>query len=189
MRDYSLRSTREEYLKPLFRKLFSSDQDCYDLDGVKTDFQADKVHFDMPADDPSWRGEERYFRKVYELFYPEMKKHKPDAAHIGCCGDFVLSEFIDINRTYDVFTSNVAEHENRARMLYATNPGNAVAYDFHCTVERLEDYFESARKTGSSVQVGNVLFRRDDWISNPRPCDDEYYRILREHLHMEDCGK
>jgi hypothetical protein len=182
MRDYSSPRTQEEYLKPLFHRLFSSDEGCYDLDGVKTDFQADKVHAELPPEDPSWRGEEMTFYRVYELFYTEMKRHKPDAVHIGGAGHYWLSEFIDINRTYDVFSSNYLEHENRARMLLATTPGCPVAYDFHNHLDNLDGYLASAKKLGASVEIGNLLMTKQDILSEPEPASPEYYKILRKHL-------
>ncbi len=130
MRDYSNPRTQQEYLKPLFHQMFSSDPGCYDLDGVKTDFLADKVHADMPLYDESWRGEENYFVQVTRLFYEEMKRHKPDAVHIGCAGNYWLAQHTDINRTYDISSGNWFDHETRAQMLLATTPGCPVAYDF-----------------------------------------------------------
>jgi hypothetical protein len=182
MRDYSSPETQEEYLKPLFRQLFSADPGCYNLDGVKTDFQADKVHADMPPADPRWRGEEMTFYRVYKLFYHEMKKHKPDAVHIGCAGHYWLAEFIDINRTYDVFSSNYLEHENRARMLAATCPGCPVAYDFHNHLEHLEGYLQSARAMGASVEIGNLLKTKQDVGSDPAVPTAAYYEVLRKGL-------
>jgi hypothetical protein len=182
MRDYSSPETQEEYLKPLFRQLFSGDPGCYNLDGVKTDFQADKVHADMPPADPRWRGEEMTFYRVYKLFYHEMKKYKPDAVHIGCAGHYWLAEFIDINRTYDVFSSNYLEHENRARMLAATCPGCPVAYDFHNHLEHLEGYLQSARAMGASVEIGNLLKTKQDVGSDPAVPTAAYYEVLRKGL-------
>ena len=49
--------------------------------------------------DPSWRGEEIFFLKMTELCYREMRRHKPDALHLGCAGHYWLAEFIDLNRT------------------------------------------------------------------------------------------
>ncbi len=182
MRDYSSPKTQEEYLKPLFYKLFSHDEGCYDLDGVKTDFQADKVHADMPPSDPAWRGEEMTFYQAYKLFYAEMKRHKPDAVHIGGAGNYWLAELIDINRTYDIFSSNTLEHENRARMLMATTPGCPVAYDFHNHVENLDAYLESAKRLGASVEIGNLLTTKQDIFSDPEPATPDYYAVLRDSL-------
>ncbi len=182
MRDYSLEATQEEYLKPLFRKLFSDEPGCYNLDGVKTDFLADKVHPDLPPADPDWRGEENYFLKVYELFYHEMKRWKPDAVHIGCAGDFHLAHLIDINRTYDVHSCNPLEHEERAKMLLHTSPGCPVAYDFHNYLENLDEYFASARRLGVSLQIGNVMMVKEDIFSKTERASPDYYALLRRNL-------
>ena len=182
VRDYSSPVTQEEYLKPLFRKLFSGDPDSLDLDGVKTDFLADKVHPEMPLANPDWRGEENYFFQVTKLFYAEMKRHKPDAVHIGCAGDYWLAEYIDINRTYDVASSDWREHENRGRMLMATCPGCPVAYDFHNHIENFDEWLYSARRIKASIQLGNVLFVKDDGFSVPRVADASYFTTIRKHL-------
>lgn len=181
-RDYSLQATQEEYLKPLFHRLFSSDDGCYDLDGVKTDFLADKVHPDLPPADPSWRGEENYFVRVTELFYREMKRWKPDAVHIGCAGNYHLAHLIDVNRTYDVHQCDPREHEQRARMLRCTTPGCPVAYDFQCALENYPEYFESARRIGASVQIGNVLLTQPDRFAKTETPSPDYYAMLRRML-------
>lgn len=182
MRDYSKKSTQEEYLKPLFHQLFSSDEGCYDFDGIKTDFQADKIHPEMPWEDNTWHGEEMTFLKIYQLFYTEMKKHKRDAVHIGGAGHYYLSEYIDINRTYDVFNSDYRQHEERAKMLFSTNPGCPVAYDFHNFTENLKEYLESAKEIGASVQIGNIIKTKKDYFSESELASSEYYQLLREHL-------
>ncbi len=181
LRDYSLPATQEEYLRPLFHRLLAPDPGCYDLDGVKTDFLADKVHADMLVHDPSWRGEENYFRRVTELFYTEMKRQKPDAMHLGCAGHFWLAPWQDLNRTYDVHNSDYRAHEERARMLQHTCPGCPVSYDLPW-LENLEHWFASARAVGASVEIGNLLWVQDDSFSSPRPADAAYWELLRKCL-------
>jgi hypothetical protein len=185
MFDYSLPATRDEYLKPLFRRLFSAEPGCFDVDGIKTDFLADKVHADMPVHDPAWRGEENYFVRLTRFFYDEMKRHKPDAVHIGCAGHYWLAEFIDINRTYDVHSSNWREHEERARMLMATAPGCPVAYDFHNFLENLDRWFESARALEASVELGNLMWVKENLFAEARPADAGYWDLLRRQLHHQ----
>jgi hypothetical protein len=182
MWDFSLPATQEDYLKPLFRRLFSADPDCLDLDGIKTDFLADKVHADMPVHDPAWRGEENYFLQLTRLFYREMKRHNPDAVHIGCAGHYWLADLVDINRTYDVHSSNWLEHEERAQMLMATAPGCPVAYDFHNFLENLDHWFDSARALDASVQIGNLLTVKENLFSPVRPADAGYWETLRQQL-------
>lgn len=180
--DFSHPVTQEEYLKPLFRRMFSSEEGCYDVDGVKTDFLSDKVHPELKIYDPDWRGEERYFYKVFELFTKEMKKYKEDALHIGCAGHPYLAEFIDINRTYDVWSTNVLEHVNRGKMLKACSPGTPVAYDFHHFTENLELYFKMAYENDCSVQIGNVMGIKENPVSSWSKADSGYYEILRLNL-------
>ena len=184
MADFSKKSAQEEWLKPTMRRLFSSEPGCYDLDGVKTDYQADKIHFDLPAQDPAWRGEENYFRRLYALFTSEMRKYKPDAQHCGCAGNWFLAEYMDINRTYDVAGDNPREHENRARMLMATAPGVLPVYDmqhFGCRTT-FREWLVSARGLGVPVHVGNLFEMNDDEFSGPTPMTADDFDVLRKGL-------
>ena len=188
MRDYSHPRTQREYLAPLFRTLFSSAPGCYDLDGVKTDFQADKVHADMAVHDPRWRGEENYIYHLYKLFYRLMRRFKPDACHIGCAGHPWLAQCIDVNRTYDVHSSDVREHAERARMLAATAPLCPVAFDFHSFEENSARYFQVARRLGAAVEIGNLQWVRRNVFASPRPAGPTYYRLLRRELNPNPQG-
>jgi hypothetical protein len=179
MRDYSHPAT-QAYLQEQFRVFFSADRDGYNLDGIKTDFQADKAHPELPPADPSWRGEENYLLRVHQLFYEEMRRHKPEALHMGCAGNYHLARFIDLNRTYDVHSSNYREHEARARMLQATAPGVPVSYDMPPFTEQLEGYFASARRLGVAVQIGNLHFIRRDKLAPVEPANPAYYHRLRK---------
>ena len=181
-RDYSDPRVQEGYLKPLFRALFSPEAGCYDLDGVKTDFLADKVHPETPVANPEWRGEERYFYQVTRLFHAEMRRHKPDALHLGCAGHYWLADLIDLNRTYDVHSSNWREHEERARMLMCTSPGATDSYDMMTCTENTDRWFESARRLNAGVEIGNVLCERPDLFTPVRPADTTYWALLRAGL-------
>lgn len=182
VRDYSNPVTQSEYLEPLFRRFFSDEPGCYNFDGIKTDFLADKVHADMPLCNPEWRGEENYCYRTFSLFYSLMRRFKPDACHIGCAGNPYLAEFIDINRTYDVATSNFEEHVERARMLTCSTPGCPVSFDLHNFNERFREYFEAAKAIGASVHIGNILGMKRDRFSEWEPADDTFYEILRQGL-------
>jgi|GEM_PF-2877685 len=179
-RDYSDPRVRTEYLEPLFRQLFSSEPGCYDLDGVKTDFLADKVHPETPLADPSWRGEERYFYNVTAAFHEIMRRYKPDAMHMGCAGHYWLARWNDLNRTYDVHSSDYREHEERGRMLTCTTPGTPVSYDMMASAENTLEYFRSAGETGASIQLGQLLTLRDNPFASVREPDAAYYGMLRE---------
>lgn len=183
--DFSAAATRNEYLPALFRRLFSDAPDCYDFDGVKTDFLADKIHPECPLEDPAWAGEENYFRRVSEAFVAEMRRHKADAAHIGAAGHPWLASTIDANRTYDVHSTNPYEHWERSRMLRHTCPGVPVVFDFHPYLENLALYFRLARESGSGVQVGNVLYTQQDPLSPPQPAGPDYWAALRKFLGAE----
>lgn len=182
MYDFSSPLTQREYLEPLFHRLLSSDPGCYDLDGLKTDFMADKVHADMPPADPAWRGEENYFVRFYGLFHRLMLSHKPDAMHLGCSGHPWLAEFSEANRTFDVATSDVREHEQRGLMLEVTAPGCPVSLDFHNYTERFADWFALGRRRGWSVEIGNIMGMRRDALARWEPADAAYLAFIRQEL-------
>lgn len=182
MYDYASPQVRRDYLEPLFHRLFSSDPGCYDLDGVKTDFMADKVHADMPPGDPAWRGEENFFVRFYACFHALMRRHKPDACHIGCAGHPWLADVTEINRTFDVSGSDVRQHESRGAMLAATSPGTPVALDFHNHVENLNRWFELGRRRGWSFQVGNILSMSRDPLSPWEPADPAFIEQIRRGI-------
>ena len=120
--------------------------------------------------------------RLTQLFYEAMRRHKPDACHIGCAGHPHLAQYIDINRTYDVFSTDGREHLNRARMLQATAPGVPVAFDSHNFLEGYADYFALAVEHGYSVQIANILGQRQDHFSAWEPANAELYEILRRGL-------
>ncbi len=182
MYDFSSPVTQREYLAPLFRQLMSSEPGCYDLDGVKTDFMADKVHADMPPADPAWRGEENYFVRFYGLFHSLMRSHKPDAMHLGCSGHPWLAEVSEANRTFDIFDSDIRQHERRGMMLEATSPGCPVSLDFHNHVERFADWFELGRRRGWPVEIGNLLGMKRDSLAKWEPADAAYLELVRDQL-------
>lgn len=180
--DYSNPITQKEYLEPLLRRFFSSEPDCYDVDGIKTDFMADKIHYDMSIADPSWRGEENYFHHLYSLVDKLAREHKPDACHHAYAGHPHLAHLIDVNRTADVANTNVMEHVKRYEMLMATTPGMPIAFDFHIWLENLEWYFQEAIDHDLSVMVSNLLYTRQDQTTPWRPANSEYYKLLRQQL-------
>jgi len=114
-----------------------------------------------------------------------MKKHKPDALHMGCAGNFWLAEYIDINRTYDVPGTNYLQHETRGRMLRHTTPGCPVSYDFHNWIENLDKYFASAHANAASVQIGNILLVQEDPATPAGPPPPDYFALLRRELPFQ----
>jgi hypothetical protein len=102
--------------------------------------------------------------------------------HLGCAGHYWLAEFIDLNRTYDVHSSNWLEHEERARMLQCTSPGAQVSYDMMTCTENTPQFFDSARKLGAAIELGNVLVCRDNSFSAVREADAGFLAMLRAGL-------
>lgn len=179
--DYSNPKVQKAYLEPLIRRLCSPEPGCYDSDGIKTDFLADKIHPETPCS-LEWRGEENYWFHFFRCFCSMMKKYKPDACHIGCAGHPYLAESMDIIRTYDIFTSNYNEHLERGRMAYHTSAGVPIAFDFHNLCENFDEYFSTAFRYGCSVQIGNIIGKKQDYFSPWEPADPLFYEQLRQGL-------
>lgn len=179
--NYSDPLVQREYLDPLIRRMISDEPGCYNADGIKTDFLADKVHPDTPCA-PQWRGEENYLVHLIGHVYRTMKRYKPDSCHIGCAGHPYLAEYMDVIRTYDIFTSNVREHLERGRMVRHCSAGTPVAFDFHNLNENFDQYFTAAADNGCSVEVGSILGMKRDYLADWEPADAAFYDLLRQGL-------
>jgi hypothetical protein len=54
--------------------------------------------------------------------------------------------------------------------------------DLHSFVERFDDYFETARRHGWAIELGNILMmRRDPWTPWEL-ADRSFYDLLRQGL-------
>ena len=49
-------------------------------------------------------------------------------------------------------------------------------------LENFEGFLASARKNKAAVQLGNLFYIQDDWFSEIRPADGNYYKFLRRVL-------
>ncbi len=172
---------RKAYFEPLIRRMISDEPGCYNADGIKTDFLADKIEPKMPCT-PDWRGEENYYVHLIGEMYRLMKQLKSDACHIGCAGHPYLAQYMDVVRTYDIFSSNAREHLERGRMVYHTSAKSPVTFDFHTQLENFEDYYDYAEQTGCSVEVGNIMTMKRDYFTDVEPADSAYYELLRRNL-------
>ncbi|HEY3417797.1 MAG TPA: hypothetical protein VGM23_13010 [Armatimonadota bacterium] len=157
--DYSHPRVQEEYLKPMARRWFSDAQDCYNADGIKTDFMADKIHPDMPIYDASWRGEERFIFNTLKLFIEEGRRYKPDFVHQACVAHPYFEELTSVNRCYDNASDDYRIMFERARMQEAFQPGNYVHTTETGDVTRLDLVYEleEALRTGRSIEFTGVL--------------------------------
>lgn len=179
--NYSDESVQREYLEPLMRRLVSSEEGCYNADGIKTDFLADKVHPDMPCS-PEWRGEENYFVHLFDFVTQAMRRYKKDACHLGAAGHPFLAEYMDIIRTYDFVSTNLNEQRERALMVTHSSCLTPAALDFHGYNENYHEYFELARELGASVEIGKILYMKQDRFAPIEPSDAAFYDFLRREL-------
>jgi hypothetical protein len=155
--DFSHPRVQEEYVKPLMRSLFSDAPGCLNADGLKTDFMADKIHPVFPVYDRAWRGEERFIQCTLQLFYDEMKAHKPDAMMLGCTAHPFFIGCQDLIRTYDVPNSQ-RQHADRCTMLRHLNPGNLVSLDMSETrsLADIEEHLAMAYQENMLYECGRI---------------------------------
>lgn len=181
--DFSKKSCQDEYLKPMIRRIFSSEPDCYDCDGLKLDYAADKVHPELPCENPLWRGEENYLVHFYGMLRREIYRYKTDIQLCACSPNWFLAEFLDTNRTGDVYTDDYLEHEMRARVIQACSPGTTAKYDFSGnTREAFPDYLDSAKRIGAITQFANVFGMLSNCDVGEPKTTAEDFNMLRKHF-------
>ncbi len=60
-----------------------------------------------------------------------------------------------------------------------------MAYDFHNFLENLDRWFESARALEASVELGNLMWVKENLFAEARPADAGYWDLLRRQLHHQ----
>ncbi|MFZ2656007.1 MAG: hypothetical protein WAX69_13840 [Victivallales bacterium] len=155
--DYSNPHVQESYLKPLARLLFSDEPGCYNADGVKTDFMADKIHPDMPVHNPEWRGEERFIFNTLRAMRDEGRKYKPAWTHQGCTAHPHFEQLNAFTRCYDNGSSDYRIMFERARMVAAFQPHNPVNTTVDCDGIDTDAVLDEAMRTGQPIETGGVL--------------------------------
>lgn len=157
--DYSNPKVQEEYLQPLFKRLFSSEDGCCNADGIKTDFMADKIHPNLPVHDPSWRGEERFIFNTLRLMWDEGRKYKEDWIHQGCTAHPHFEQITSFNRCYDSFSTDYRILFEREKMVEAFQPGNYIntTETGDDTRVDLEVFFKHSLETGHAIEFGGAI--------------------------------
>jgi len=155
--DYSSPLTQQQYLEPLLRTFFSDEPGCYNADGVKYDFVADKVNPWVPVHDPAWIGEQRYLWHFMHYVQKVARRYKPDACMHAYCPHPYFNNCVDLNRTADVNDSNYLAHRTRGQMMSHLCPGVTVSYDFHGFREKFPAYLRLALEDGVPIQIGSTM--------------------------------
>jgi hypothetical protein len=145
------------------RLWLSDEPGCWNADGFKLDFMADKVPRHIPLYDRAWQGEEMFIWRWHKFVYENMKAIKPDSIMLGCAPHPHLAQFQDWVRTYDVHDSDYRQHGTRGLRIRHLTPGTILSYDYHTTKERLAGYLEQALADQAHVEIG-ALFGMDEEI-------------------------
>lgn len=177
--DFSNPAVQRDYVEPLARFLFSSEDGCLDSDGLKLDFMADKIHPVFPVYDLQWRGEERFSFGWQRMMYSLLKQWKPDGQMLGGTAHPYFIGCQDLVRTYDVPVSQ-QQHADRAEMIRHFNPGNLVALDM-CETKSFADvegHFAIAYDNNLLYECGRIANVADGHFSS----EPDYASLLHRKL-------
>jgi len=161
--DYSNPAVQEEWLLPKLRLWLSGEPGCWNADGFKLDFMADKIPRNIPVFDRTWQGEEMFIWRWHKLVYETMKAIKPDSIMLGCSAHPHLAQFQDWVRTFDVFDNDCRQHATRGVRIRHLVPGTMLSYDFHSYRTRFQAYLEQAIADQAHIEIG-ALFGMDEEI-------------------------
>lgn len=159
--DYSHPEVQEQWLLPKLRLWLSDEPGCWNADGFKLDFMADKIPESIPLYDRSWQGEEMFLWRWHKLVYETMKAIKPESILLGCAAHPYFAQYQDWVRTYDVFDSDHRQHGSRGLRIRHLTPGTLLSYDFHCHRERLTGYLDQALQDHAHIEIGSVFGSND----------------------------
>lgn len=155
--DYSNPAVQEEFLLPKLHLWLSDAPGCWNVDGFKLDFMADKVPDSIPLYDRSWHGEEMFIWRWHQLVYRTMKAIKPDSIMLGCTPHPYFAQYQDWVRTYDVWSTDYREHTTRGLRIRHLCPGPLLSYDYHGAKERFDSYLQQALADRAHIEIGNLF--------------------------------
>ena len=173
--DYSNPAVQEEWLLPKLRLWLSDEPGCWNADGFKLDFMADKIPRNIPVHDRAWQGEEMFIWRWHKLVYETMKAIKPDSILLGCSAHPHLAQFQDWVRTFDVMDNDFRQHATRGLRIRHLTPGTMLSYDYHIDRTRFQAYLEQAIADQAHIEIG-ALFGMDEEIGEAE------LRLIKSYL-------
>ncbi len=139
--DYTHPGARE-HLRKIFRRMLSSQRDCYNGDGIKADFYGAVPNAgDVRSfHNPSWGIGVRGTQKVQALMYNWAKKYKSDCRFDGETGNPFFTHIQDTVRAWDWCHPDYLIYDDRVRLASVLCPGIPVCYDEHIYFRNLYRY-------------------------------------------------
>ncbi len=170
--DYADPHVAGPYLQELMQRLLGDGPDSYHFDGIKFDWPFLLPH-DYAYDNRDWVGKEKTVYNTQKLIYNAAKAANPEALIIGVSPHPFFQDTQDILRTYDVATSDMRIHLDRARYAQALSPGMPVALDEPGYHENFFEYIENACTLGIPMIYNLLCFSAEQvWYT-----DDDYRRL------------
>ncbi len=175
--DYSSPRVQREHLEPLLRRFFSSDSGCWNLDGVKIDFLADRHHPGAHAADENWHGQERGLLNFYRLVWESAHLHKPDACLYGTAQHPAFAPYQNLFGLEETYTADCHWLHSRAQLQSALMPKTAVTAHFNYFCEAAAPFMQQCGSTGIIPQIPPLF---EDLVGfHP---DSRYFETLRESM-------
>ena len=179
--DYSSPRVQREHLAPLMRRMFSADADCWNLDGVKIDFLADRHHPGAKPADVAWHGQERYLLNFYRRVWDLAHEHKDDVCLYGTAQHPAFAPWQNLLGLEETCTPECGWIPSRARMQSALMPGTAVTAHFNFFCESAKPFIDHCASTGFIPQIPPLF----EDLAGCQP-DARYFETLRKSMAAYD---
>ena len=175
--DYSSPRVQREHLAPLMRRMFSADADCWNVDGVKIDFLADRHHPGAMPTDSAWHGQERgllnFYRRVWELSH----EHKDDVCLYGTAQHPAFAPWQNLLGLEETNTPESRWIPSRAQMQSSLMPGTAITAHFNFFCKGVESYIGHCASNGVIPQIPPLF----EDLAGYHP-DSRYFETLRKTM-------
>lgn len=159
--DYLNPEIAEAYLHELLTRLLSSNEGCYNFDGIKFDWTFLLPH-DYPFADRSWIGKETTVYKTQKLIYDMAHEIKSDALIMGVSPHPFFQDTQDFIRTYDNTSFDPQIQLERARYIQAISPGMVPCLDEHNYHTNFFRYIEEGTDMGAIPMIYTMLYFNAD---------------------------
>jgi hypothetical protein len=136
---------------------FSSNADGWDIDGLKLDFMLEKIYPGAHSSDPEWRGEERCFMKLFEMFNSIIRRYKTSSGILHTPYNPHFTRYCTALHTEERFDEYLEYLESRSVLVESLIPGVWTAPHFNYNIKIVPDFIRRVKKVGGIVQIGKLL--------------------------------
>jgi len=175
--DYSSPRVQHEYLEPLMRQFFSADAGCWNVDGVKIDFMADRNHPGADVADRQWHGQELYLLNFYRLVWELAHQHKDDVCIYGTAQHPTFAAYQNVFGLEETYTPECHWIPSRGHLQSTLMPGTAVTAHFNYFCDAAEPFMRHCSAWDIIPQIPPLF----EDLAGYRP-DALYFSMLRQSM-------